>query len=269
MSTIRSLIFLLLFPFVLNAQRWEIGFQMGASNYQGDLAPDIILSESHLSGGIFLKKNVNQFFSHTFLLNESLISGDDKNFNSLKARNLSFQTYITEFSYRFEFNFFPFSFGLHPQSFTPYVFIGLSGFKYEPKALYNGTLVKLNPLDTEGKLVSDEKKYKYLLYQLAIPIGGGFKFLLNDNLVLGINVSFSSAFTDYLDDVSTTYYDHTILEERNGQLSAALSDRSDEVLSQSIGYLGKQRGRSDLKDWYIVAGIALSYKIKNAACYEF
>jgi hypothetical protein len=258
--------FLPLFSF---GQKWEIGIQLGPSNYQGDLAQDITFNETHVAGGIFLKKNPSQYFSHCFSLMQGEISGSDNNFNSQKIRNLSFQTNITELSYQLEFNFFPFSFGLKHEDFTPYVFTGLSLFYFNPKTIYKGQIFELNKLDTEGKVAGNSEKRTYSLYQLAIPIGGGLKFSISDKIIVGINVGFRTAFTDYLDDVSTTYYDKALLSEKNSKISAELSDRSDEVSTQSIGYNGKQRGRSDLNDWYIFSGIFISYKIRNALCYQF
>jgi hypothetical protein len=259
----------LLLPTLVFSQRWEIGMQAGPSNYQGDLAPDIELSETHFCGGIFIKKNLSQYFSLCFSAMEGKISGQDKNISSQKIRNLSFQSTITELSYQLEFNFFPFSFGLNPKKFTPYVATGLSAFMYDPKSMYNNHLVKLKPLDTEGKKLSEKKKSTYSLIQFAIPIGGGLKFNLSEKYIVGVNLSFRYTFTDYLDDVSTSYYDPGILSQQYGEISANMSDRSSEVNSEKVGFMGKQRGRSDLKDWYIFGGIFISHKIKNSACFEF
>lgn len=269
MSYLLKVIILILLPITSFGQKWEIGLQFGPSNYQGDLASDISLKETHFSGGIFFKRNTSQFFSHYFSLMEGEISGNDKNFKDQKIRNLSFQTFISEISYQIEFNFFPFSFGLNHKDFTPYVFTGLSLFNYNPQTNFNGQTEKLNKLDTEGKLASNEKKYAYSLYQFAIPMGGGFKYSVSDKLIVGINVGFRSTFTDYLDDVSSTYYDKKILLDRNGNISVALSDRSGESGSQPIGIIGKQRGRSDQKDWYIFSGIFISYKISDSVCFQF
>jgi hypothetical protein len=269
MSYLFKIILIIFFPLISFGQKWEIGLQAGPSNYQGDLANDITLNETHFSAGIFLKKNAGQFFSHNFGLMEGEISGNDQNFTSQKIRNLSFQTNIYEFSYQLEFNFLPFAFGLKHKDFTPYVFTGLSLFYFDPQAIYSGQNVKLNKLDTEGKIAGNEKKHAYSLYQLAIPIGGGFKYAISDKFIIGINVGFRSAFTDYLDDVSTTYFDKNILSEKNGDLSAALSDRSGETENQPIGYMGKQRGRSDLRDWYIFSGIFISYRIRDSVCFQF
>ena len=59
----------------------------------------------------------------------------------------------------------------------------------------------LQPLGTEGEgFYKGEKKYN--LTQLAIPIGGGFKYAISNNVRIGIEVGFRKLFTDYLDDVS-------------------------------------------------------------------
>jgi hypothetical protein len=269
MSFHSKLIIFLFLPLVSFGQRWEIGLQFGPSNYQGDLAADIAYNETHLSGGIFLKKNASQYFAHNFVLMGGQISGSDKNFSYQKIRNLSFQTDVYEFSYQLEFNFFPFSFGLKHKNFTPYVFTGLSLFYFDPHTEYNGQSWKLNDYDTEGKIAGNPKEDAYSLYQFAIPIGGGLKYSLSEKFNIGLNVGFRSAFTDYLDDVSTTYYDKKILLEKNGEISVALSDRSGETGIEPIGYMGKQRGRADQKDWYIFSGIIISYKIRDSVCYQF
>src|SRR5271157_2260815 len=90
------IIMILLLPYSIYSQRWEIGLTAGLSNYQGDLAPDIVLKESHLMGGIFIKRNLDQYFSYTIGLNQGYVSGSDQNFDYLKIRNLSFQSPITE-----------------------------------------------------------------------------------------------------------------------------------------------------------------------------
>jgi hypothetical protein len=269
MSYLSKIFFFILLPLISLSQKWEVGLQFGPSNYQGDLASDISILESKISGGMFLKKNVNQFFSHSINILEGEISGNDKNFKNQKIRNLSFQSSITELSYQLDFNFFPFSFGLNHKDFTPYVFSGLALFYFNPQAIYDGKVVDLNKLDTEGKVASNQKKNGYSQVQLSIPLGGGFKYSLNDKFIIGFNVGFRSAFTDYLDDVSTTYYDKSILLQKKGNIAVALSDRSGELSANQIGFNGKQRGRSDMRDWYIFSGIFISYKIRDSVCFEF
>jgi len=253
-----------LIPHLGFSQDWEIGLMLGGANYHGDLAPDITLSESHPAGGLLVKYNINSFFSTSVTLTQGTISGSDANHDHQSIRNLSFQSPISEFSTQLEFNFLPFAIGLNPKNFSPFVFSGLSFYRFEPTALYRGNWIELKPLDTEGRDYASNTTYS--IYQVAIPIGGGFKFAISDRINFGIALGSRYTFTDYLDDVSGLYYDKDLLEDEYGTLSAKLSDRSGEV-GNYFGFNGKQRGRSDLKDWYIFGGITLSYKIRNRVCY--
>ena len=264
MYNLRMIILLLLLPFVSYAQKWEIGFHTGGTNYMGDLAPNIVFSETNYAFGAFIKKNINPFISNSLAFTKGMISGSDLNFPFLRERNLSFFSEITEFAYIFEFNFFRFAIGLHPNKFTPYTFIGLASYFNQPKTNYNGTIVILGPLDTEGVLIQNGKK-AYGIFHLSIPMGGGFKFKISNDFNIAINLGYRYTFNDYLDDVSATYFNVDELQQKYGDISAILSDRSENV----IGFDGKQRGREDMSDWYIFTGISLSFKIKNKVCFEF
>lgn len=247
------------------AQGWEMGISGGVSNYQGDLAPDVNLSENHPYFNYFLKKNLNPYFAVGLNASQAHISGKDANFSYLVKRNLDFETNIFEVATILEFNFFPYDFGLHPMRFTPYVFTGICVFGFEPYTNYQSTKTKLNQYDTEGRVAGGDWKHNYSLLQFSIPIGGGLKYKLSSRFNVGINLSYRYCFTDYLDDVSTVYFDKDILIQEYGQISYDLSDKSPD----KIGKAGKQRGRSDLKDYYIFAGIFLSYKIKDSVCFKF
>ncbi len=258
------LIFFLIFSTAAFSQKWEIGVTAGGTNYLGDLAPNIVFQETKSSYGFFIKRNLDPFFSHNLVFMKGSISGNDQNFNFLKARNLNFFSEITELSYILEFNFFRFAIGLHPNKFTPYAFLGLGSFYHQPKTTHNGTVIILGPLDTEGIMLEIEKR-AYRNLQICVPMGGGFKFKLSKDLNLAVFVGYRRTFTDYLDDVSTTYYNIDDLQKEYGDLSALLSDRSEQI----IGFDGKQRGRPDMKDWFMFGGASISFKIKNKVCFEF
>jgi hypothetical protein len=67
-------------------------------------------------------------------------------------------------------------------------------------------------------------------------------------------------FTDYLDDVSTTYAEPIVLRSEYTDISAVLSDRSKNSTESNVG---RQRGNSTNKDWYSFAVVTLSYSIKT------
>ena len=251
---------------ILAQHRWEIGVFGGVSNYEGDLAPDPVLKESHPAVGIVLKRNANPYFSYTLSANYGSISGNDSNFKSLAPRGLKFDSKIIELSTQIEFNLFKFGTPdvFLAKRFTPYVFTGLSFFHFDPTVTYGGKLYHLQQENTEGEGLGSGSPSEYKLNQLSIPIGGGLKFNLSDRLNLLILASYRATFTSYLDDVGGLYPDKAkLVASKGGDLSAYFSDPT------GIGVTGSQRGNPDKLDWYMFYGITLSYIIPGPICPKF
>ena len=185
------------------------------------------------------------------------ISGDDA--NALDAgrvnRNLSFRSNIHELALLGEFN--PIG---SDKRFYPYLYGGAAIFHFNPETVYQGQLVELQPLGTEGQGIEgfDEK---YRLTQFSIPLGVGFKFRMTDRINLGLELGLRKTFTDYLDDVSGTYVNYNDLLAGNGLVAAALGNRTGELLETEplIVETGSIRGNSDKDDWYYVGGLTISY----------
>ncbi|MFM9944885.1 MAG: DUF6089 family protein [Bacteroidia bacterium] len=247
------------------AQKWELGGMIGASNYNGDLAREIVLRETHLAGGGFFRYNFGKYFSLKTGVQVGSISGNDKNFAENKYRNLSFKSTITEFSSVMEINFKPFGAQVRTESFTPFVELGVGLFHFNPKAKYNGDWFNLHNLRTEGQT----SKEMYKLTQLSIPFGMGLKWSVNDNFTLGFEFVYRKTFTDYLDDVSTTYPSLPEHTKTFGPLSAALSDRSAEVegVAEPLSTAGDMRGDPGLKDWYFFTMFSFSYRFTPIVCW--
>lgn len=250
----------------VQGQNWEGGLFVGASNYKGDLAPNIAPSETHPALGVFVKRNLSPFFSFALTAKQGTISGNDENFSHLEDRNLSFESNITEVSTILEFNFFPFLKGLEPDQFTPYVYSGFAFFRFEPITTFKGQTFDLQKFRTEGQGTKGDAPSQYSTLQPAIPIGGGFKLQLNRRLNLTFKLGYRATFTDFLDDVSTDYPSKAILSKARGDRAVSLSDRS---VDQWYTGKGKQRGNSQTNDWYLFTGFTFSYNIKNPECYEF
>jgi hypothetical protein len=193
------------------------------------------------------------------------ISGSDVNFEENKYRNLSFRSNIWEVSSIFEYNFVPFGARILSEDFASYVMIGIAGFRFNPTTDFRGNNVELRKMRTEGQ--SDKEMYKII--QLAVPFGGGVKYNLSKNWVLGLEVGWRFLFTDYLDDVSTEYPDLKIQRETYGDLSADLSDRSWEVdgVGEPLSLAGDMRGDPALRDWYFFTTFNLSYRLTPITCW--
>ena len=115
----------------------------------------------------------------------------------------------------------------------------------------------MQPLRTEGQA----SPYKRL--QPSVPMGVGIKMALGKRGCLGFEWGMRKTFTDYIDDVSGSYADPTVLASTNGTASAALSDRSIDSDPITNNNIGRQRGNSQNKDWYSFLGITLSFKFKQ------
>ena len=109
----------------------------------------------------------------------------------------------------------------------------------------------------------DRKKYS--LIQFAIPIGGGLKIAVNESFNIILEYGARKTFTDYLDDVSTTFVggngDQYPLEM--SQNAIEMSDPIAELEPSLTHSKNVQRGDPDKKDWYSFVGITLSFKLNN------
>jgi len=253
-------------------QKWEVGLWGGTSNYFGDIKvlPEYAYTIFRPAAGVFGRYNINPRIAINAGLNYGSIVGDDAYSpdDYERIRNLSFQSNIYEVSTALEFNFFPLIIGSYEYFFTPYMFIGISGFHFNPKAELDGRIYELQPLGTEGQNFSQfTGREPYNLFGLAIPLGGGIKYNFANNFTLGFKVGYRFTFTDYLDDISTTYADPSILTSGNGSnIVLSLADRSPEVYFEPIGSPGKQRGNSKNNDAYLFSGITFSYTFTSLKC---
>lgn len=255
----------------------ELGLMLGGTNYIGDMT-ESRFQEINPSAGIMLRYNPNHNFSIRGNVFYGSINGDDANLgdDSLRARNLNFNSPLFEFSGLLEWNIFGFdAMGTRgTKGFTPYLFAGVGIFKFNPKTELNGEEIELQPLGTEGQGTTPlQGRKKYALTQVSLPFGAGIKFRLARRFVVGLEYGARFTFTDYLDDVSLTYVNPTILEAQYGANSAILSNRSgeDQGPYDIITQKGNRRGDRNTRDWYNWFGVTLSYTLNlhKVRCYKF
>lgn len=262
MKKVRSLIFFLILSSSAMTQRIHVGLFGAAAAYNGDLT-DKIFPKKVTNGAIGFTLNY-ELTDHLMVrtgVTYTIVGGTDRYSNKadLRLRNLSFETTILEFSAIGEYNLL----NLNESRYTPYAFAGLAVYKFNPYDYdNNGQKTFLKPLSTEGQGLAGYPK-PYNLTQLAIPVGGGIKFAINDNLRVGIELGLRYLFTDYLDDVSTNYADPSDLLAAKGQLAVDMSYRGDEIPGGVLAYpsKGAQRGSPKAKDYYYFAGLHLTYRL--------
>lgn len=238
---------------------WEAGGWLGAAHYFGDLNTTFQFDRPGPQGSLALRYNFNQRIAAMAKVSGMRLSAQDANSTNAfeRNRNLSFFTNVLEVGGQLEFNFFPYKHGDKQRFSTPYLFVGLAGFRFDPKTRYNGSVIRLQPLGTEGQPIGKE----YALIQPALLYGMGFKYDLDPAWSLNIEVSARSLFTDYLDDVSKVYPDPSLLVDR-GVLAPLLSNRS---LLPNIEP-GRQRGDRREADGYGMLTIGLMYFFNPLPC---
>jgi opacity protein-like surface antigen len=248
------------------AQRgWEVGGWAGASNYFGDLNPSFGFRRTNWAAGVIGRFNFNDRICLKMSGNYGNISGydsDSKNPFQVE-RNLSFKSALIDGAAQMEFNFMPYNYFDKNAWFTPYLFLGFNVYNFNPKAQHKGTWYDLRPLGTEGQFRGDE----YYTTQLGFVYGGGLKIALTETWSLNLELSMRRLFTDYLDDVSTTYPNPNDVRKLRDEVAVALSDPSlPNAVGEKVSQRGRQRGDGGSKDYYGFLGIGLLYYFGELRC---
>lgn len=246
---------------------WEAGPWIGASYYFGDLNTSYDFGMPGLAGGFGVRYSFNDRLCMRLGIGAGKVMADDARSKNPyeRARNLSFQSGLLEGSFQLEFNFLPYIHGDKDYFFTPYLLTGLNVTKFNPKAEFQGRLVELAPLGTEGQFRGEE----YYTLSAGWMYGGGFKVDLSYRLSLNFEVAARALSTDYLDDVSGAYTNKDILRRTRGDIAVDLSDRSiplPGVESSQLGRPGVQRGNSKNNDTYVFLGAGILYYFGELKC---
>lgn len=267
----------------------EAGITVGPSNFLGDLGGNLgkgtpFLKDNNIE---LTKVNFGAHFSYypkdwlgfRFAINAGKLQGDDNVINgkggleeARRARNLSFRSNYQEAILVAEI--FPTVFMEEDPSdvyhrLRPYGVIGVGMFRFNPQAQdpQTGQWVNLQPLRTEGQGMPnypDRKPYK--LIQMNIPMGIGLKYFISENTSLGLEVVHRKTFTDYIDDVSTTYVNpqdfNNYFASNPGQ--AALATRLADKSNNNPNYApGTKRGTPDNNDSYYTVGFKLGFRLNS------
>ncbi len=246
-------------------QEGEIGGAIGLAHYFGDLNTNASLNRPKFSGGVFFRKQLNNYIALKLAGNYALVGYSDiysKN-EVQKRRNLSFNSNIWELSLSGEFNFFRFMPGVEGYNYTPYVSLGLGMFSYDPYTYLNGTKYYLRAIGTEGQgSPAYPGRKPYGSTALCIPLAVGFKYAVSSSMNVFAELGYRFTTTDYLDDVSTTYAPDAFVA---GTVPYLLQDRSYETGSP-IGIKGRQRGNSSQKDAYVIFQVGVSFNLSSYRC---
>jgi len=243
----------------------EFGLSAGGGFYLGDLNKKMF-HNTDLAAGIFYRKNLDRRWSLRLGLNYVKIHAADSTSSDdqIKNRNLSFKSNVYELYGKIEFSYFPFDYDMrYSNKATPFMFIGLSRIKFNPKAEHQGEWYELQPLGTEGQTTSSRTEEPYAVNATTIPMGLGFKFRVSRRIAIGIEGGFRYTFTDYLDDVSGKYADQNVLENEANYLTPIFADRRLDKEESTVNVAGLDRGNPDTNDWLFISGFHLIIKLSS------
>ena len=243
----------------------------------GDLNPTNPFYIKNLGAGVSVKYNFNPTWGVKLGANYLIVDGNDNDFknNFQKNRRLLFRNQLKELALTTEFNFFKIDGSKGAKKYTPFLSAGVAGLIHDPYIYYYQNKINLREL----KLEYDENNTnKYSKFALAIPIGVGFKYKLDKNWRIGVDLSYRTVFSDYIDNVSNNYpsampkdiqkpnitiIDNGISRSFDENDWKYLADPSKDLENKS----GTARGDSKKFDGILTAGITLNYTLISSKCY--
>ncbi|HMH32408.1 MAG TPA: hypothetical protein VK543_05230 [Puia sp.] len=305
-STLRKCLFLLIVALTsyfssysqLSAGNYfEAGFTAGPMVFLGDLGghfgrgtsflKDYNMKATRLSFGAFIAAHPNELLGFRLALNYGQLDGDDSYIKgkggleqARQNRNLDFRSQITEAFFAME---------VYPTvlleddptslfgRLRPYGLIGVGVFHFNPQGTYTDpntggkTWVDLQPLHTEGEgFPQYPDRPNYSLTQINIPMGVGVKYFLSESVNLSFEIVHRKTFTDYIDDVSTTFVDPNLFYANLGagqaQIADVMSNKSplrSNLVGADYGPGGK-RGDTGQKDAYFTAAFKIGIRLGSS-----
>ncbi len=211
----------------LGAQTYEVGAFAGGANNIGDVGRTTVVLPSNVAfGGLFKWNKSKRYAWRASILYGKFTADDSKSkAPSRKQRGFVVHNSILEGSVGLEFNFVEYNLHKLGPAFTPYLYTGLTYFRYDYNYIDAGQLIDLNQKDGA----------------MAIPMTVGFKYRLNQFLILGGEVGARYTFTDNLD---------------------ASNPKKSNVNIQ----IDPEFGNIFDDDWYVFTGLTLTYTFGRKLC---
>jgi opacity protein-like surface antigen len=267
--------------------RQELTFGFGISNFLGELggrnqigAPfiwDLELSKTRPAASFSYRYHIARKQALRIGFTYGVMAGNDNLTEEpfRMNRNLSFKSDLFELQLVYELHLYREELGhvydLRGVKGTKssrvglYFFAGVGVFNFNPQAQFNNAWVDLKPLGTEGQGLPGGAE-EYSTTQVCIPMGVGLRKALSKQWSVGLELQYTKTFTDYIDDVSTNYYDNDAIRAAFGPEAAYLADPSigsgplyEAGLDPTA--TGQQRGDPDDLDAYLFLKAHLHYKL--------
>ncbi|RYD78109.1 MAG: hypothetical protein EOP53_11770 [Sphingobacteriales bacterium] len=277
----------------------EAGLNFGPTFFLGDLGgnagkgtgfiKDVNLELTKMMKGAFITVYPTDWLGLRVAGQYTYVSGKDYTINTdgvheswRKQRNLDFKSNMWEVYGAIEL--YPTimfrKYNDYDPRLKPYGFVGVGLFHFDPQGSIadvngNRTWHKLHPLRTEGQGMAEyPEKKPYNLTQLNVPMGFGLKFDLTERINIGAELLYRHTFTDYIDDVSTSYIDPVYfanyLSPGDAAIARKVHDKTFGIVTPGVNRYppGTQRGNSKLNDAYFSTLAKVGIKLGSLASSE-
>ncbi len=180
-----SVVVMLFMSGVMSAQTYEVGLFGGGTNNIGDVGRTNYIAPSGLALGGLFKWNKSKRYAYRGSIIYGNFTADDSksSMSSRQQRGYKMDNSILEFSAGLEFNFLDYNLHKLGPAFTPYLYTGITYFRYEYKYFEGGQVQDIGQKDGT----------------FAIPMTVGLKARLNQFLIVGAEIGARLTFTDNLD----------------------------------------------------------------------
>ncbi|HYK46712.1 MAG TPA: hypothetical protein VEV83_16155 [Parafilimonas sp.] len=222
---------------------WEFSVTVGANNFEGDLGgtpgiggtfKDYTFHTLRPAFGASACYNVNPNygiragFNYTWVCGfDSLIpnTGDQERWRIYRNGNFRsniWEAYVSADIYPLML----FQKTYEIDRLAPVLGVGLGVFHFKPEKLWGGQWNEVQHLHLEGQEFAEyPDRHEYKLTQLYIPITIALKYYLDytNKWALTGGLAMRHTFTDYIDDISTTYIDPNLFDKYLPPDQAALA----------------------------------------------
>lgn len=270
----------------------EAGLNFGPTFFLGDLGgnkgkgstfiKDVNLELTKFMKGAFITVYPTDWLGLRLAAQYTFVKGEDYVINTdgvhelwRKQRNLDFRSNMWEAYAAIEImpTMLFAKYDDYEPFLKPYGFFGVGLFHFNPEGSIvdnngNRTWHKLHPLRTEGQGMSQyPTKKPYKLTQMNIPMGFGLKISVSDRVNTSLELLYRKTFTDYIDDVSTTYIDPDFFDDYLSPADAIIArkihDKTHGIVTPGVNRYapGTQRGNAKNMDAYFSTLLKLGIRL--------
>lgn len=239
------------------AQAIEVGVNAGLSSYFGDINPANPFNKPSLGLGGMVRYYQGARWAYRFSYQNRKVTAED----TRPDRGLEFVTDINDFALITEFNFLNYVTGSKRNTISPYLFLGASFVKFNPKDTDGTELCNILTdvvYDSNGNETKKDGDAKYKKYTGAIPFGFGVKYGIGKRLCLSAEWRVDWTWTDYIDDCHGYY---PMWED--GDPWAQYADPTGNMKDNDKKYLS--RGNSVKYDFLSYLSLSVAFKFNLPA----